>query len=316
MASPVPAEFRAEEITVSHAGGWANLTPGCSKYEDLPPLKVAGAQTDYQSAMAAAAVSLTGVNRAQRTGHGEYIDLPKMSYTATMFEASFVFWSYLGEIAGRLGTRLLNPWKIVSTSDGLVFVVCVEEDQWGRLKEIMGHPEWAELEIFDSLAARFDNDDLLHLYIDEWTSQFPMMELFHRGQSVRVALAPVNTVEQMSEDEHLEERGFLCLIDQPGVRDIDRPGAPYRLEWPWWGLRTPAPRQGEHKKVRFSVRERRPVDIARIDERPLAGVTIADFLGDSAGIPVLMKIAEQFSMRRFFPDADFGLVALFAGLRA
>ena len=35
-----------------------------------------------------------------------------------------------------------------------IFLICVEEDQWQRLVELMGHPDWAREEIFkDRVAA-------------------------------------------------------------------------------------------------------------------------------------------------------------------
>jgi crotonobetainyl-CoA:carnitine CoA-transferase CaiB-like acyl-CoA transferase len=273
------ANFRAEEITVAHAGGWAYLTPGCSDRDDLPPLKVAGHQTDFQSAFAAAAAAVAAVDRADRTGHGEHIDFSKMAYTASMLEAGFIFWSYLGEIAGRLGSRVLNPWKILPAEDGLIFIVCVEEDQWERLKELMGHPEWADLEIFQDLPSRHDNEDLLHMYLGEWTSQAPVMELFHRGQAARVAFAPVFTMEQMSQDPHLKARGFLRTFEQPGLGELTVPGPPARYEIPIWDIRTPAPKLGSHAGATFTARRRvRPTpDRVAAKKLPLEGVRIADF---------------------------------------
>lgn len=273
------ADYRAEEITVSHAGGWANLSPGCSSDEDLPPLKAAGHQTDIQSGFAAAAASVAALDRAAQTGHGEHIDFSKMAYTTSMLEAGFVFWSYLGEIATRLGSRVLNPWKILPGEDGLIFIVCVEEDQWERLKDVMGRPEWADLEIFKDLPARHDNEDLLHLYLGEWTSQAPVMDMFHRGQAARVAFAPVFTMEQMSQDPHLAERGFLATFEQPGLGELKVPGPPSRYEVPIWSIRTPAPALGADAGATFSVRERvrtspQPETARRL---PLEGIRIADF---------------------------------------
>ena len=45
-------DYKAYEITVAHGGGWGWLGPGASDYPELPPLKTAGHQTDFQGGLA------------------------------------------------------------------------------------------------------------------------------------------------------------------------------------------------------------------------------------------------------------------------
>jgi crotonobetainyl-CoA:carnitine CoA-transferase CaiB-like acyl-CoA transferase len=46
--------------------------------------------------------------------------------------------------------------------------VNVEQDQWQRLVELMGNPEWASWEIFQDPFMRAENWDVLKPYLDEW----------------------------------------------------------------------------------------------------------------------------------------------------
>ena len=108
--------------------GW--LTPGCSDEPELPPLKPAGQQAGFQIGFAAATIGLAALDQALCTGKGEHLDLAGMSYISSMLEAGFISWTYLGEIPGRAGTRILNPWRIFEVADGRIFIVCVEDDQW------------------------------------------------------------------------------------------------------------------------------------------------------------------------------------------
>ena len=280
------AHWRAEELQVVHGGGWGWLAPGCVTDPDLPPLKPHGHQAAFQSAFAAACAALASVDRAQRSGHGEHIDFSTMAYVVGMLEAAFISWSYTEQNPSRLGARILNPWRILPTTDGHIFVLCVEADQWERLKDLMGRPEWADMEIFDTVESRFENEDLLHMWLGEWVATQSVMELFHRGQAQRLAFAPVNTVAQMAEDPHLAARDFLVTYDQPGLGRITVPGAPSRLANEWWSIRRPAPALGEHAGAVFETTRAGAASAAPTQpggDRPLDGVTVADFTWVWAG---------------------------------
>ena len=284
------ADWKATELQVIHGGGWGWLTPGCVQDPELPPLKPHGHQAAFQSGFAAACASLAAVDRTQRSGHGEHIDFAQMSYVVGMLEAAFISWSYRGENPSRLGARILNPWGIFPTSDGHIFLVCVEADQWERLKDFMGRPEWADMDIFATLEGRFENEDLLRMWLGEWIAAQSVTDLFHRGQAERLAFAPVNTVAQMAADAHLAARDFLITYEQPTLGDITVPGPPSRLSNGWWSIRRPAPALGEHHGATFDgvaapAPKQPPVAAppARSGDRPLDGVTVADFTWVWAG---------------------------------
>ena len=66
------ADWRAYELNVANAGGWAYLSPGTSDRPDLPPLKAFGAQCDFQGGVYAAMADARRVPQSheigQRTG--------------------------------------------------------------------------------------------------------------------------------------------------------------------------------------------------------------------------------------------------------
>ena len=285
------SRWAAEDLQLIHGGGWGWLTPGCSDESDLPPLKPAGQQAGFQIGFAAATIALGALDRALCTGEGEHLDLAGIAYISSMLEAGFISWSYLNEIPGRTGSRILNPWRIFEVADGRIFIVCVEDDQWSRLKEVMGFPEWSQMEIFDTQAGRADAEDLLHLWLGEWAAPQEVMDLFHLGQGKRIGFAPVNTIEQMLDDPHLRERGFIVEVDQPGLGKIALPGPVARLSKSWWSIREPAPSLGEHQDATFTQPRSSDLVLEKSRSRPLEGVTVADFTWVWAGPFCTMHLA-------------------------
>ena len=247
-------DYKAHDLTLSHAGGWAWLSPGALERADLPPLKAFGQQCDFQGGLAAATAALAAYTRALDTGTGEHIDLSVQAFIASFLEQAFVYYSYLGRIASRLGQRYMYPWGMYECQDGLIFIVIPEEDQWERLVEFMGNPEWTRWEIFADRTGRIKNQDALKIYVEEWTRQWKVEDLFHAGQTRRLCFAPVLTMAGLARQEQLRARNFFVEVFHPRAGKLVHLGPPYQLQDPWWQIRRPAPLLGEHnEEVRASL---------------------------------------------------------------
>jgi|YelNatPaOPRAMG01_1025707.scaffolds.fasta_scaffold08630_3 crotonobetainyl-CoA:carnitine CoA-transferase CaiB-like acyl-CoA transferase len=246
------ANWRGYELNASNAGGWAYLSPGASPYPELPPLKAFGHQCDFQAGVHAAMVALAGYRARAKSGRGQAIDVSEQECIAAMLEMNFMHYTYAGRETSRLGQRALGPWFIADCADGKVFVVCVEEDQWQRLVEMMGNPEWARDELFKDRVSRAQNLDALKALMSEWLAGWKVEELFRKGQGeYRIPFAPVNTMRQIYESEHLAARGFFTVFEQPGIGPLRLPGPPSRYGRTRWELRRAAPRLGEHGEEVF-----------------------------------------------------------------
>lgn len=300
-------DYKAHELTLAHAGGWAWLSPGASDRPDLPPLKAFGQQCDFQGGLAAATASLAAYSRALDTGIGEHIDLSVQAFIASFLEQGFVYYSYLGRVASRLGQRYMYPWGMYECQDGLIFLVVPEEDQWERLVELMGHPEWTTWDIFAGRTNRIKNQDALKVYVEEWTRQWKVEDLFHAGQARRLCFAPVLTMAGLARQEQLRVRDFFVEVSHPRAGKIVHCGAPYLMQDPWWKIRRPAPLLGEHTSEvlgqssevsgsRFQVLDspsltsstQRPTPNTRL---PLDGIRVADFSWVWAGPYCAMHLA-------------------------
>jgi crotonobetainyl-CoA:carnitine CoA-transferase CaiB-like acyl-CoA transferase len=220
------------------------------------------------------------------------VDLSIQAYVASFLEAALPYYTYSGLVASRLGARGLNPWRMLECRDGIIFVVTIEQDQWERLVELMGNPEWAALEIFADFPSRMENADALHMFLQEWAREWTVADLYREGQARRICFAPVFTMRDLGDHAHLQARGFFVDVTHPRAAKLVHPGPPYRLAEPWWRLRRPAPLLGEHDaEVAASLPPARPPaadppplsQTAPASGRPLEGIRIAEFTWVWAG---------------------------------
>src|SRR5690348_2527347 len=245
------ASWRGYELNASNAGGWAYLSPGASPYPELPPLKPFGAQCDFQGGAHAALTSLAAMRHKLRTGKGQAIDVCEQEAIAAMLEMNFMHWTYAGRETSRLGSRALGPWFLADCQDGKIFVLAVEEHQWQSLVKLMGNPEWAKEDIFKDRMSRAQNMDALKALMTEWIAGWKVTDLYKTAQEARVPFAPVNTMQQMYQSEHLQERKYFVQFDQPGMGKLTLPGAPSQYGKTKWSLRRPAPHLGQHGEEVF-----------------------------------------------------------------
>lgn len=240
-------DFKGYELTTSNAGGWATITGAGAEGADLPPLKAFGQQADYQGGLNAVVASLGALIARDLHGtEGQHIDLSLQETVMTFLEMTIIHNSYGSRVASRLGGRVLQPWAIMEAKDGLVFILCVTDDEWKRFVEWMGTPEWSEWEIFGDRAKRADTWDVLRPFIEEWVAAHTVEEIYTGGLQRKLAFAPISTMGDLLGNEHLRARGFFATIGHPEAGELTYPGAPWKFGETPWELRTPAPLLGQH----------------------------------------------------------------------
>jgi crotonobetainyl-CoA:carnitine CoA-transferase CaiB-like acyl-CoA transferase len=240
--------YQATDLTLWNAGGVAYLNGGGPDAADLPPLKAFGHQSEFQGGLNAALAALGALFARTRDGYGQHVVVSVQECITAILELTFEFWPYQGLVASRLGRKPIEPLDFFECRDGWIFVCCVEEHQWRTLIELLGKPEWAEMELFESRLTRAANYDALKLFLQEAIRDWSVEELYRAGQQRRVPLAPVSTMADLLASDHLKSRGFFAVIDHPEAGQLAYPGAPYRLAVTPWEIRRPAPLLGQHNE--------------------------------------------------------------------
>src|SRR5579871_471675 len=277
------SRFNAYEITVAHSSGMASLAPAVSQFPERPPLKLFGHQAEFQAGAFAAMAALAAYCYRAQTGEGQSIEVSEQECLATMLEGALAIHSYTGRTPSRLGHHIHGPRSIWPTRDGWIFINPGEEDQWQRLVELMGNPDWAREEIFKDRFMRGQNADALWPLMAEFTQNWNKQELFMAGQARRIPLAPMNRCSDVYADIHLRARSFFASMPTPDGRTIEIPSVPFKSTGSAWRIENPAPKLGQHNTEVLGAQQ----ESASVQPRagtpppiaggPLAGVRVLDF---------------------------------------
>ncbi|HYA34871.1 MAG TPA: CoA transferase [Candidatus Binataceae bacterium] len=262
--------WRAEDITVWAGGGVCVLNGGGALHPELPPLKTFGMQSGYQGGVHAAVATMGALIARRRDGEGQHIDVSMQESIASQLEMTFSFWPYMKMVATRLGQKPLQPAETMEVKDGYIYVLCIEEHQWKAFVELMGHPDWADEEIFKDRLVRALNWDALKVLLEEKISKYTVMELYELAQAKRIPFAPVSTMGDLLGNHHLKARGFFVEIAQPVAGKHKYPGAPLKYEKTPWEIRRPAPTLGQQNEEIFG--KRLGIGAARLAQLKSAGV--------------------------------------------
>jgi benzylsuccinate CoA-transferase BbsE subunit len=256
------AKFRATDLTLLAAGGLLSL----GGYPEIGPVAVAGQQGYLAAAIFGAVASLKALLERQDTNgggtnHGQWLDVSGQECIAFALEDAIPEWYLSGSIrrrtgdqareagtgvypcrdghislvAGRLGTakafKTLVQWIAESGTPGGDALL---EERWQDFK-FRQNPEGIArfAEIFGAFCASRGK-----------------RELYREGQARQIAIAPVNTVADIVDDDQLRANGFFrSLHDGALDRDVTVPGPPYRLARTPATLRSAAPANGQHNRA-------------------------------------------------------------------
>lgn len=252
-------DLRADEPVVYSLGGLSYATPGLPDHvEDParePPLRATAPVADIITGVVAAVATLTAVRSWRRDGLGRQVDVAGMQAVAAMLNRDMMAYSYSRTITGRLPIQIARmPNAVLPAKDGWVIIAAPYQHLWERFVGLMGHPDWADLEVFKDGQARADNWDALEPLLREWTMQHTAHQVQELGQAAGLPFFAVHSVGEMVDSRHTKVRGALWDAPMPGGLRGKVPGAPFHFSATPLKVRRPAPQLGQHNEEVFCGR--------------------------------------------------------------
>lgn len=221
----------------------------CTGWPDTPPTRCGAPIGDTEAGMNCAIGILAALHNREFTGFGQTVDVSLVdSMVSSMITINM---RYLNGnlLPSRAGNRYENsyPYDSFKTKDGYVVFAATYNNQWARLCNLMGHPEYIEDPRMADLDARIKNHKIIKEIIEEWTTTMnsdDLVQIMHEGGNV---VSTILTLDQVVEDPHIAgARQMFVEMDHPVAGKVKVTNDAIKLSDTPTSVRFASPLLGEH----------------------------------------------------------------------
>lgn len=199
---------------------------------------------DKVAGMTALYATMMALFHHARTGEGQEVEIG-------MFEAMASF-MLVEHANGALFTPPLGkahyPRAVApnrrpyQTRDGYIAALVYNDKQWDRFVEAV-QPEWAMAPEFATLEQRAQQIDRVYGLLGETFKERTTQEWLDLLRSMDIPCAPLRTLDELFDNDHLNAVGFFETVDSPNG-PVRFPGVPTWFSQTPGHVRGPAPRLG------------------------------------------------------------------------
>src|SRR3954462_5966708 len=206
-----------------HKGGFDLVAQGVSGIMSVTgepggaPVKSGIPLTDLGAALFAVVGILAALEYRHRTGRGQQVDtsLLDAGVGLSVWEATQYF-SGRG-IPERLGSahRMSAPYQAFKCADGFITIGGANDRSFVRIADVLGHPEWTQMEEFKPDGNRTKHRAALAARIEAITATEPRAHWLALFDASSIPCGPINNYEQVFQDPQVIARELVVDVEHP-----------------------------------------------------------------------------------------------------
>ena len=205
---------------------------------------------DYYAGIHGACAVLAALDFRRRTGQGQYIDAAQAEAAAALLGPYYLESAVNSREPQAIGNEAVYAaphgcYRCAGDDSWCVIAVSTEEE-WRSFCAVLGDPAWTADRHFSTGPSRVRNRTELDRRVEEWTVRQDAYELMERLQTAGVAAGVVQNTAQLTNDPHLNARGFISRTEHPEMGQLLHGGLPLKLSSTPGTVRSHAPLLGEH----------------------------------------------------------------------
>ncbi|MFP3853388.1 MAG: CaiB/BaiF CoA transferase family protein [Anaerolineales bacterium] len=234
------------DVVMQAEGGLMSITGP----REGPPSRVGVPIVDIAAGMFAATGVLAALRAAEKSGQGQRVEVSLLETVLAL--QTNVISNYLvdGQPPERWGNDHPNlvPYGSFRASDGWLVVGVANQRQWFSFCDVIGRPEIAQEDRFQTNEARLANRNELENILSEILAAKPVKVWLDRLQDAGIPSGPINTIPEALDHPQSAERSLVIEADPDETDPLRMAGFPYSFSGNQPEFRIPPPALGEHTR--------------------------------------------------------------------
>ena len=205
--------------------GEADGTPGGG------PQRVGVPVADMFTGFAATISILAALRHRDATGEGQRIDVNLFETMTSLMQAPMASWLNAQRLLPRTGndSPVAVPYGVFEGSDGRFVIGVLNDREFVRLAEALGHPEWAEDPRFRRARDRVEHSAALLDRMRTLLRTRPRAEWLAKLETAKITSGPINTAADVEADPHVAARGMIREVPHHAAGTVRVVGSPMHL---------------------------------------------------------------------------------------
>lgn len=198
---------------------------------DGPPTKVGLSIADQIAGMLAVEGVLLALFRREKSGEGDRVDISLLDGMLSMLTYQAQMWLSAGQMPKRMGNRhpSIVPYETFQAKDVHLNVGVANETLWKRFCDVVGKPEWAADERFESNEQRVRNRETLIPMVQEVLRGRTAVEWIAAFEGAGIPCGLIRNMEAICDAAEEDTREMIVEAEHP-AGNIRMIGNPVKLE--------------------------------------------------------------------------------------
>lgn len=230
------------------------------------PVKPGVSLADINAGILAAFGIVSAYVQVLRTGRGRRVDTSLLG--ASLHQTFWAAASYFstGQVTTPTGTAAAGvaPYQVFQCADGGIALGGVNEANWQRITEVLGHPEWQQDARFLHAKLRGANQKQLEPLVEAALATDTVANWVRRFSAAGVPVSPVHDIAQALEHEQTHAIGMVAEVASAQGGLVRTLGAPVLLDRQPRISPRAAPLVGEHTVEALTAFGFRAAEIAQL----------------------------------------------------
>src|SRR5215470_14469358 len=234
------------DLMAQGIGGFMDITGT----PDGEPMRAGVPVSDIFTGVYSVIGILAALAQRERTGRGCYVDTALVDSTVGVLANQGLNYLISGIVPQRIGNAHPNivPYQVFPVADGHIIIATGNDAQFQKLCGVLGAPELAKDPKYIDNKARLANRAEIVGKLSTLTQARHSADLLDKLETVGVPAGPINTLDQVFADPHMQHRGMQLALASDEAKGGTIPGVrtPIMIDGAPMAAPHPAPKLGEH----------------------------------------------------------------------